>query len=533
MLLPLTPLRFLQRAAGEYGRKVGVVCGRERFTYVQFADRVHRLAGALKARGIGAGDRVAVLSFNCHRLLEAYYGVPEAGAIVLPLNVRLAAEEQSAIVEHSGARAVFFAPEFLQLVEHMHRALKSVEWYVPLEPCPGGAPSWAAPHTYDELLEAATPAPLDYTTVDENTIAELFYTSGSTGSPKGVMLSHRTLYLHALNVMVGTHVPDTHVELHTIPMFHANGWGRPQTITFAGGRHVMAKRFEPPWVLETIEKERVNAFSMVPTMATALVHCPGMERYDLSSLEYVFIGGAASSPALVQAVEKALGCRCYVGYGLTETAPVLTVAHVKSTLENLSEEERIQRQATTGYAIPGVEVRVADADGRDVPRDRAHIGEVLARTDGVMDGYWNDPAETRHVIEDGWFRTGDMAVWDEEGYLLIVDRRKDIIISGGENISSLEIEKVLAAHPAVYESAVVGIPDEQWGEAPKAFVVLKPDATATETELKDFVRGRLAGFKTPKFVEFLDSLPKGATGKILKRALRDPYWVGMEKQVHG
>src|SRR5262249_15514407 len=209
------------------------------------------------------------------------------------------------------------------------------------------------------------------------------------------------------------------------------------------------------------------------------------------------------------------------------------VAHVKSTLGNLSEEDRIERQASTGFAIPGAEVCVADTEGRDVPRDKAHIGEVLARSDNVMDGYWNDPEETRRVIEDGWFRTGDMAVWDEEGYLLIVDRRKEIIISGGENISSLEIEKVLAAHPAVYESAVVGIPDERWGEVPKAFVVLKPDATATETELKDFVRQRLAGFKTPKFVEFLDILPKGATGKILKRALRDPYWVGMEKQVHG
>lgn len=536
MLLPLTPLRFLLRAVSEYGRKIGVVCGNERFTYLQFADRVHRLAGALKAAGIGAGDRVAYLSFNCHRLLEGYYGVPSAGAIVLPLNVRLGPEEQSAIVEHSGARVVFFSPEFLPVVEHMHAAVENVERYIPLEPGAAGAPAWVDPRCYDELLAAAAPEPADYTMVDENSIAELFYTSGSTGTPKGVMLSHRTLYLHALYVLTGMPGRDTHVELHTIPMFHANGWGRPQTITFAGGRHVMAKRFDPAWVLDTIQRERVTAFSMVPTMATALIHCPGLEQCDLSSLQYVFIGGAAGSPALVRAVEQALRCRCYVGYGLTETSPVLTTAQIKGTLEDLSDEERIQRQAMTGFAIPGVEVRVADGRGCDVPRDMIHMGEVLARSDVVMDGYWNDPEETRRVMLDGWFRTGDMAVWDEQGYVLIVDRRKDIIISGGENISSIEIEKVLAAHPAVYESAVVGIPDEKWGEVPKAFVVLKPPegaAPPTEQELKEFVRGHLAGFKVPKFVEFLDNLPRGSTGKILKRALRDPYWVGMEKRVHG
>ncbi len=530
MLLPLTPLRFLRRAASEYGRKIGVVCGQERFTYAQFADRVYRLAGALKAGGIRAGDRVALLSFNCHRLLEAYYGVPEAGAIVLPLNVRLAAEEQSAILLHSGARAVLFAPEFLPVIEKIRPALKDVEWYVPLEPCQAGP--WAS-RTYDQLLAAAEPAPLDYTTVEENSIAELFYTSGSTGQPKGVMLSHRTLYLHALYVMATVGADDTSVELHTIPLYHANGWGRPQTVTFAGGRQVMAKRFDPQWVLETIQQERVTAFSMVPTMATALLHCPGIGQYDLSSLREVFIGGAAGSAALVRAVEQALGCRCYAGYGLTETSPVLSNARIKSTLGNLSKDQRIERQASTGYAIPGVEMRVVDSEGRDAPRDMAHIGEIIARTDNVMDGYWNEPEETRRVIVDGWLHTGDMAVWDEDGYFLITDRKKDIIISGGENISSIEIENVLGSHPAVYECAVVGIPDEKWGEAPKAFVSLKPGITANEAELKEFVRSKLAGFKVPKFVEFLDVLPKGSTGKILKRALRDPYWVGMDKRVHG
>jgi len=543
MFLPLTPLRFLKRAAWEYGSKIGVVCGEQRFTYSQFDARVRRLSTALKRGGIEPGDRVAFLSFNCHRLLEGYYGVPQAEAIILPLNVRLSADEQTAILQHSAARAVFFAPEFLPVVEQFRDRVKTVGWYVALDFCraldspapPHSPPArWVDSRTYEQLLAEAEPDQRDYTAVDENAIAELFYTSGSTGQPKGVMLSHRTLYLHALYVLAGLPQLDDAVELHTIPLFHANGWGRPQTITLAGGRHVMAKRFDPSWVLETIEREQVTGFSMVPTMATALVNCPDLGKYDVSSLRHIFLGGAASSPALVRAVERTLGCRCYVGYGLTETSPVLSEARIKNTLAGLTEEQRIERQAMTGYAIPGVEMRVCDAEGRDVPRDMAHVGEILARSDVVMDGYWNDPEATRGAMSDGWLRTGDMAVWDEHGYVLIVDRKKDIIISGGENISSIEVEKVLAAHPAVYECAVVGVPDQKWGEVPKAFVSLKPDVPPPgEEALKEFVRSRLAGFKVPKSIEFLEALPKGATGKILKRALREPYWAGMEKRVHG
>jgi fatty-acyl-CoA synthase len=531
MILPLTPLRFLHRAAAEYGRKVGVVCGDHRLTYLDFADRVHRLTGALQAKGIQPGDRVAFLSFNCHRLLEGYYGVPQAGAAVLPLNVRLAPEELRYILDHSGTRAVFFAPEFLPVAEQLAQTANGVEWWVPLEPCT--ASGWADPRCYDELLAAAKPAPADWTRFDENAIAELFYTSGSTGRPKGVMLSHRTLYLHALYVLISLACDDTVVELHTIPLFHANGWGRAHTVTFIGGRHVMAKRFDPVWVLETIQKEKVTGFSMVPTMATALVHVPGLRNYDRSSLRFVFLGGAASSVGLVRSVEEALGCRALVGYGLTETSPVLSVAAIKSTLEGLDDDQRLERQAMTGCAIPGVEMRVVDEKGREVPRDGQSIGEVVARSDVVMDGYWNEPQATRDLMMGDWLRTGDMAVWDKDGYFLVVDRKKDIIISGGENISSIEIEKVLVSHPAVYEAAVVAVPDEKWGEVPKAFVSLKPGAKAAETELQDFVRARLAGFKVPKSVEFIDALPKGATGKILKRALRDPHWEGMAKQVHG
>jgi fatty-acyl-CoA synthase len=272
---------------------------------------------------------------------------------------------------------------------------------------------------------------------------------------------------------------------------------------------------------------------MVPTMAAAMVQCPDVGRYDLSSLEEVTLGGAASSPALVRALEQKLGCRAFVGYGLTESGPVATTAHPKSTFGELDDDTRIRRQSMTGYALPGAEIRVVDGEGADLPQDGKAIGEVLIRADGVMDGYWDEPEATAQTMEGTWLHTGDMAVWDDDRYLLIVDRKKDIIISGGENISSIEIEKVIAAHPAVYECAVIGVPHEKWGETPKAIVALRPGAEADEGAIRDHVREHLAGFKVPTSVEFCAELPKGATGKILKRVLREPHWAGREVRVQG
>ncbi len=537
MYLPLTPIRFLLRAADEYGAKVGVVDQDRRFTYSEMLDRAARLAAVLTSLGIEAGDRVASLSFNCHQLLEAYYGVPIARAVLLSLNVRLSAEEQAYILKHSGSKLVLVDPEFFPLAEKLRGELPHLRW-VALERH-DGLPEWAHPAPYEELLAAASPQVVDFTTYDEGSVAELFYTSGSTGQPKGVMLTHRTLYLHALYALLGTYrrgdkiAADRAVEMHTIPLFHANGWGRPHTITFMGGRHVMVKRFELDAVCELIQREGVTAFSMVPTMATALVNFPSLGDYDLSSLEEVFLGGAASSPALVREVERKLGCHCYVGYGLTETSPVSTIANLKDVFADAPDQERLRRQAMTGFAIPGNEVRVAGPSGENVPKDMASMGEVLIRGDNVMDGYWNEPDATAAAVENNWLHTGDMACWDEHNYLLIVDRKKDVIISGGENISSIEIEKLIASHPGVYEVAVVGVPDDKWGEVPMAIVVPKPGAALTEEEIRSFVREHLAGFKVPKSVEFREELPKGATGKILKRVLREPYWEGMGKRVHG
>lgn len=530
MNVPLTPLRFLRRAADLYSRKCGVVCGNSRFTYGEFNHRAGQLSRLLANKGIRPGDRVAFLSFNCHRLLEAYYGVLEAGGMLLPLNIRLAPPEQEFILNDSGARFLFFDPEFLPLVEKFRGGLKTIEHYI-LMAGPAGGRDWLTSQNYDELLAPLEPLHRDFMEVNENDVCELFYTSGSTGSPKGVMLTHRTLYLHAIYVMAWLSQTDTAVELHSIPLFHANGWGRAHSLVGVGGKHVMLKKFDPVEIFRLIQAERVENFSAVPAMAIALINHPDRTKYDLSSLKMIGVGGAASSPELIAQMEEKLGCRCQSGYGLTETAPVLCTALPKSTIPDW-EARRHQLQAMTGWGMMGVEMRLADERGNTVPRDGKTVGEIVVRSDVVMEGYWNQPEETARALAGGWFHTGDLATWDEEGMFLIVDRKKEIIVSGGENVSSLEVEKVLLAHPAVYEAAVIPVPDPKWGEVPKALVSLKQGQKITEDELVAFARTRLAGYKVPKSIEFMPELPKSGTGKIQKMLLREKYWHGVAKRVN-
>jgi len=525
MNIPLTPIRFLRYAEQQYPQRTAVVCGKERFTYAQFAERVGRLAGALRESGTRPGDRVAFLSTNCHRLLEAYYGVVEAGAVLLPLNIRLAPQELAYILNDSGACVLFLESQFLELVESFRSKLTTVKTFYSLDRAPQDG--WISAQNFEALLSSATPYRADIMQIDENSLAELFYTSGTSAEPKGVMLTHRNIYLHALNATLALHTDNESVELHTIPLFHANGWGVAHFLTLLGGKHVMVKKFDPPEVFRLIEAERVHHCSLVPAMATALVNCPERAKYDLSSLKRVTLGGAASSPTLVREVEENLGCACFSGYGLTETAPVLTISPMKPEV-HWEGEQRYVGQSMTGYAIPGVELRVVDANERDVPRDGQSMGEIIARTDGVLEGYWKQPEATAEVLRGGWFYTGDMATWNKEGYVLIVDRKKDIIVSGGENVSSLEVEKVLLSHPAVLEVAVLPVPDTTWGEVPKALVVLKPGAHANESELIDHCRARLAHYKCPRSIEYLESLPRTGTGKILKRDLRKKYWHGRD-----
>jgi fatty-acyl-CoA synthase len=502
-----------------------VVCNHHRNTYAEFGERVGRLAGALRGAGIRPGDRVAFLSTNCHRLLEAYYGVLEAGAVLLPLNIRLAPNELSYVLNDSGATIVFIEKQFVGLVEIFRRELPSVKIFCQLEGDPEA--DWLFPGNYEALLAAATPFRADIMEVDENSLAELFYTSGTSANPKGVMLTHRNIYLHALNVCLGFRIENGAVELHTIPLFHANGWGVAHFLTLLGGKHVMIQRFETKEVFRLIEKEGVNSCSLVPIMATALVNCPERPKYNLSSLRRIVIGGAASSPTIIREVEEKLGCECFSGYGLTETSPSLSISPMKAGLK-WEGEQRNAGQAMTGFAFPGAELRVVDTNDNDVPHDGAAIGEIIARGDGIMEGYWRQPEASAEALRGGWFHTGDMATLNEDGYLLIVDRKKDIIVSGGENISSLELEKVILAHAAVLEAGVIPVPDEKWGEVPKALVVLKPNVVASEAELMEFCRSRLAHYKCPRSFEFVEKLPKTATGKILKKELRKKYWQGKD-----
>jgi fatty-acyl-CoA synthase len=529
MNVPLTPIRCLYRAVDLYGHKTGVVSGFSRFTYAQFGERCERLAGGLLSEGIRHGDRVAYLSFNTHQLLEGYYGPPLIRAIVIPLNVRLQLAELTCILNHAEARVLVFENDFAPLVQELRKLCPAIERFVAIDQA---VPQ--ADLTLEDLLARDRIARPDIFSFDENEIAELFYTSGSTGTPKGVTLSHRTLYLHTLSVLASFPCKDTDVELHTIPLFHANGWGRPQSITMSGGKHVMVRRFEPAQVLRLIQEERATGMTLVPTMANALLNCPELGKFDTSSMKVITTGGAASSPELIARLEQAFRCEVESGYGLTETCPVATTAQPKSTVTCADETERLRRLSAAGWPLVGCEVRVVDAGMRDVPRDRETVGEVVIRGDNVMDGYYKEHDATRAVLSDGWLRTGDMGIWDAENYIYIVDRKKDIIISGGENISSIEVEKAIFAHPAVLECAVVSAPDKQWGEIPAAIVVLKPDQALNEEELLSFLKARIAKFKLPRIVKFVDGpLPKTGTGKMLKRQLREDFWSGKAIRVQG
>ena len=525
MNIPLTPLRCLRYAEQQYSHRTAVVCGKERFSYAQFADRAARLGGALKNAVVEPGDRVAFLSMNCHRLLEAYYGVLEAGAVLLPLNVRLASQELIYILNDSGAKVLFLEKEFLGVVDSFRNELSTVKSFILLDARPQA--DWLSPHSYEDILASASPCRADIMEIDEDALAELFYTSGTSANPKGVMLTHRNVYLHALHVCLTFDPTRDFAQLHTIPLFHANGWGVAHILALIGGKHVILRRFDCAQIFRLIEEERIYTMCLVPAMAIALVNSPDRQKYDLSTLERVIIGGAASSPTLVREVEEKLGVTCISGYGLTETSPALSHSFVKHGFD-LQGEEKYARQAMSGFADPGTEMRVADDRDVDVPRDGKTVGEIITRSDGVMKGYWNQPDATAEALRGQWFHTGDMATIDKDGYLLIVDRKKDIIVSGGENISSLEVEKTIMAHPVVLEAAVIPVPDEKWGEVPKALVVLKPGAQAGESELIEFCRSRLAHYKCPRSVEFFDSLPKTGTGKILKRDLRKKYWQGQE-----
>jgi fatty-acyl-CoA synthase len=528
MFVPLTPLEFRERAVKLYGDKVGIVDGEKRFTYQQYDQRINRFANALSSLGINQGNVVSFITYNSHQLLEAYYALPQIRGILNPINIRLSADEICYILNHAETQVLCFHVDFLELVEEIKPNLPLVKEFIVIEQ--DIQVSWA--HDYEALLAAESPeADIDLDLVDENAVIELFYTSGTTGQPKGVEITNRSLYLHTMSAIIGFQVTDEDALLHVVPLFHVNGWGTPQFLTAVGGKHVILRKVDFSTMLGLIEEEKITKILGVPTIFNGLLSDPNLKKHDLSSLKEVIIGGAPSSLALIENLETELGCKAIVGYGLTETSPFGVIARPKPHLK-LDISTRQATQVKTGLPLVGVRIRVVDEDRKDIPRDEKSIGEIIFRSNNVMKGYLKDPLATNEVIVDGWFHSGDMAVIDHEGYITIVDRKKDIIISGGENISSVEVEKAIQNHPAVFETVVIGVPDEKWGEVSKALVVLKPGQKATESEIIGWVKDQLANFKAPKSVEFWEELPKGGTGKILKRELRKPYWEGFDKSVH-
>jgi fatty-acyl-CoA synthase len=519
MMVPMNVNRFLNRAARLYPGKVAVVDQDGTFTYAEFHRRVQRLSNALRGLGVGPGDRVAVLAYNNHPLLEAYFGVVQFGAILVPLNIRLTVDDFRYILRDAAPKVLIFDADF----EPVARALKADDPALELVAIQIASRA----DGYRDYEQWLTEAPDRYAgadDLDENGVAEIFYTSGTTGRPKGVALTHRNLYLHALQILPGSGYSDRTVYLHTIPLFHVNGWGTPHYLTAVAGTHVMLRKFVPATVLDLIQRHRVTAAAMVPTMVNMLLAVPDLDRYDLSSLERITVGGAPSPSSFVRRVmDTVAGTEYLGGYGLSEACPVVSFAHLKSTLDDADPEAKDRWRGSAGIPLVGVEVKLLGSDGEELPWDGRSVGELVVRGDNVMAGYWNQPEATAEVIRNGWLHTGDMATIDPEGYIRIVDRKKDIIISGGENISSTELEDVLYTHPAVYECVVVGKPDPKWGEVPHAVVVLKPGMTATAEELMAYVAARVAPFKVIKSVAFQDELPKTGTGKILKTVIRDQF----------
>ncbi len=514
METPLTPLDFARRTRRLHGDREAVVDGDLRLSYAQFFDRCDRWSAALQGLGVQPGDRVATIAPNTHAQLESFYAVPQIGAVLVPINYRLAADDFKYIVNHSGASVLCVDQDYLDTVDGIRDQLPGVRHFVAFE---GARDGWL---DYEAAIAAAAP---DFTRpeIGERDLLTINYTSGTTARPKGVMITHRNAAMNSIGTLL--HLPMAVGEryLWTLPMFHANGWTYTWTVTAAAATHVCLRRVDPGEVFELIRRERVGSLCAAPTVLISLANAPTEVRGQVPPGVRVVTAGAPPAAATIERLEEQFGWEVTQVYGLTETAPFITVCAPLPEHEKLSPGERAVQKARTGVElITSGELRVVTPDGAEVPADGETLGEIVVRGNVVMDGYYHDPEATERAMGDGWFHSGDAAVVHPDGYVEIRDRIKDVIISGGENISSIEVEGTLLRHPAVQEAAIVGLPDEKWGETPHAFVVLKDGQSATEAEIIEFTRDRLAHFKAPRGVTFVPQLPKTATGKIQKFVLR-------------
>ncbi len=511
----------LRKALDFYPEKIAVIDGKRSYTYRQIGKRVAGLARFLKSQGIQTADRISILEVNSHKFLEVYYAVAGLGAILNPLNYRLAAREVAYILKDAGSRWLISSTRFAPLVIEALKKGSPLEGILWMGEGPEESTSIQC-HSYEDVVSANS-GDFQANSVDENQVAHLYYTSGTTGRPKGVMLTHKNVCHHALGTIAELKLVDTDIWGHIAPMFHlADAWAT-FALTWVGGRHIMVGEFEAATVMATIEKEKMTLSNLIPTMLNLMIKHPRIKEFDFSSLRVILSGGAPIAPEIVRSIMETFGCDYIQTYGMTETSPYLTFSILKAHLKALSPEEQLTYKSKTGRPFMGVDLKVVDEDGVLIAADGQQVGEIWVQGDSVTPGYWNLAEETANAFTDGWLRTGDLATLDSEGYVNIVDRKKDMIVTGGENVYSTEVENVLYMHPKILEAAVFGVPDERWGEAVNAAIVLKAGEAATQEEIIDFCKEYQAAYKAPKAVVFLDELPKTGSGKIYKKGLRDTH----------
>ncbi len=524
----LTPLSFLERSSLVYPHKTAIVDGDRRITYGEMADETVRLANALTQSRIEPGDRVAFLCSNIPEMLLAHFAAPLLGAVLVAVNTRLSPEEIRYILDHSGSRILVGESSLLAGIAGVVDDLSSVVETVSIDR--DGTDIGFDTVPYRRFLERGSDHPLPWTVDNEERTISINYTSGTTGRPKGVMYTHRGAYLNSLGEIIHSGFVPTSVYLWTLPMFHCNGWCTPWAVTAIGAAHICLPRVDPGLIWSLIDRYGVTHFNAAPTVLIALVNAP--QAHTFPQPVTITTAGAPPSPTIIEAMEG-LGARIVHVYGLTETYGPHTVCEMREELDDLPASDRAAFLARQGVSyIIADPTRVVDENMEDIPMNASAMGEVVMRGNNVMKGYFENPEATEQAFRGGFFHSGDIAVWHPDRYIDLRDRSKDIIISGGENISTIEVEKAIANHPAVMECAVVAIPHKHWGERPKAFVVLKPGLDTTPQEIIDHVKARLARFKAPDTVELVESLPKTSTGKIQKFVLRNPEWEGHGRRIN-
>ena len=525
----LTPLLFLERSAKALPNRVAIVHGDHPYTYEEMAAAATRLARALQASGIGPGDRVAYLCPNIPEMLIAHFGVPLAHAVLVAINTRLSSSEIEYILNHSGARLLIVDTALMPVITPIRDNLETVEEVIFVND-DGIEPDFDATD-FAEFIERGSDDPLPWAVDDEDRIISINYTSGTTGRPKGVMYSHRGAYLNALGEVIHSHHSVDSVYLWTLPMFHCNGWCTTWGVTGVGGTHVCLRGVDPSEIWRLIRARGVTHLNAAPTVLIMIVNDPNATTVEQGLT--VTTAGAPPSPTLISQLQ-ALNMSVVHMYGLTETYGPITVCERQYEWGFRSESNRARLLARQGVSFMVSDpISVVDEEMNEVPKDGETLGEVVMRGNIVMAGYYDDPDATAEAFRGGWFHSGDIGVWHPDGYIELRDRKKDVIISGGENISTIEVEQAIASHPAVLECAVVSIPHEKWGERPKAFIICKDGESATGEEIISHVRDQIAHFKAPDAVDFVDDLPKTATGKIQKFVLRDREWAGHEARIYG